>query len=121
MTPSSSDAHADGDGIPQISPEELKSWLERGTDIAIVDVREPHEWNIVNLGKLGSKLVPLNELPERTGEFDIAQNIVLHCRSGVRSAKALRILQDAGFKKIWNLDGGILAWVEKVDPTLPVY
>jgi len=121
VTPSSSDVHTDEDGIPQISPEELKNWLERGTDITIVDVREPHEWNIVNLGNLGSKLVPLDELLERSGELDSAQNIVLHCRSGVRSAKALRILQDSGFKKIWNLDGGILAWAERVDPSLPVY
>jgi sulfur-carrier protein adenylyltransferase/sulfurtransferase len=84
-----------------------------------VDVREPYEYEICNIP--GSKLIPLGELPARLSELDSADEIVLHCKSGSRSAKALRILQDAGFRKLSNLQGGILAWSERVDPSIPRY
>jgi molybdopterin/thiamine biosynthesis adenylyltransferase/rhodanese-related sulfurtransferase/molybdopterin converting factor small subunit len=114
-------AAAEREGIPQISATELKSRLDRGDDVTIIDVREPHEWDIANLEDQGARLIPLGQLAERMSELDSAREIVLHCRSGVRSAKALRQLRDAGFRKLRNLDGGILAWAETVDPSMPRY
>jgi adenylyltransferase/sulfurtransferase len=114
-------AAAERDGIPQISATELKQRLDRGEAITIVDVREPHEWDIANLSSYGARLLPLGQLAERMNELDSASDIVLHCRSGVRSAKALRQLREAGFRKLRNLDGGILAWAEEVEPEMPRY
>ena len=119
--PDDDDSSVDRAGVPQVSATELKGWLEAGDDIMLIDVREPHEWDIANLGELGARLIPLDELPRRLAELDSARRIVLHCRSGARSAQALRSLQAAGFRKLWNLDGGILAWAEEVDPSLPRY
>jgi len=104
--------------VPEISPEELKGRLDRGDDIFILDVREPHEYQICNLG---GRLIPLGDLPARMSELDSSREIVAHCRSGVRSAKAVTLLRQAGFGKVRNLAGGILAWAEKVDPTVPKY
>jgi rhodanese-related sulfurtransferase len=95
--------------------------LRRGERPVIVDVREPHEWDIANLGDRGAELIPLGSLPERMAELDTADEIVLHCRSGARSAQALEQLREAGFGKLWNLKGGILGWQEEVDPSLPRY
>lgn len=108
-------------GMPEITPTELKEWLDRGDPVTIIDVREPHEWEIVNLEPYGARLIPLNELPERMHELDSAEEIVLHCRSGARSAKALGQLRDAGFRRLRNLKGGVLAWAEEIDPSLPSY
>jgi adenylyltransferase/sulfurtransferase len=107
--------------VPQITPRELRARLDRGDRLAIVDVREPHEWEIGNLAPLGARLIPLGQLAERMSELDTAAEIVLHCRSGARSAKALHQLRQAGFRKLWNLQGGILAWSDEVDPSLPKY
>jgi len=104
--------------IPEITPRELKSRLDRGDDLYILDVREPHEYQICNLD---GHLIPLGELPRRVHELDSSREIVAHCRSGKRSADAVQFLQKAGFRKIWNLKGGILAWSEEVDPTVPKY
>ena len=117
--PDDDDSSVDRAGVPQVSATELKGWLEAGDDITLIDVREPHEWDIANLGELGARLIPLDELSRRLAELDSARRIVLHCRSGARSAQALRSLQAAGFRKLWNLDGGILAWAEEVDPSPP--
>jgi adenylyltransferase/sulfurtransferase len=114
-------AAAAGEAVPAITVEELKSRLDRGEAPIIIDVREPHEWDIVNLAEQGARLIPLGQIIERMSELDSADDIVLHCRSGVRSAKALRQLREAGFRKLRNLDGGILAWAERVDPSLPRY
>jgi rhodanese-related sulfurtransferase len=84
-------------------------------------VREPHEWEIVNLESHGARLIPLGQLPERMHELSSADEIVLHCRSGARSAKAYRQLYAAGFRRIWNLKQGILGWIDEVDPSLPRY
>jgi adenylyltransferase/sulfurtransferase len=107
--------------VPQITSRELRARLDRGERLAIVDVREPHEWEIGNLAPLGARLIPLGQLAERMSELDTAAEIVLHCRSGARSAKALHQLRQAGFRKLWNLQGGILAWSDEVDPSLPKY
>jgi rhodanese-related sulfurtransferase len=109
------------DGIPEISPEELQRRVGRGDPLVIIDVREPHEWDIANLEEYGARLIPLGQIAERMHELDSAQEIVLHCRSGARSAKALRQLRDAGFRKLWNLKGGILGWIDAVDPSLNRY
>ena len=105
--------------VPTITAPELKTKIDRKDNFVLVDVREPFEYDICNIS--GSKLIPLGELPARLSELDSADEIVLHCKVGGRSAKALRILQDAGFRKLSNLQGGILAWSEKVDPSIPRY
>ena len=105
-------------GIQEITPTELKTRLDRGDDLYILDVREPHEFQICNIG---GHLIPLGELPQRVSELDSSREIVAMCRSGKRSADAIRFLQQAGFRKILNLKGGILAWSDEVDPSMPKY
>jgi adenylyltransferase/sulfurtransferase len=104
--------------MSEMQVEELKARLERGDDLFILDVREPHEYDICNLG---GHLIPLGEIPSRVHELDTSREIVAHCRSGVRSAKAVNFLRQAGFKKVHNLAGGILAWADRVDPSMPKY
>jgi sulfur-carrier protein adenylyltransferase/sulfurtransferase len=104
--------------LPEITPRELKSRLDRGDDLFILDVREPHEYQICNLK---GHLIPLGDLSRRVSELDSSREIVAHCRSGKRSADAVEFLRKAGFRKIWNLKGGILAWSDEVDPTVPKY
>jgi len=105
-------------GIPEMQVEELKRRLDAGEDLFVLDVREPHEYQICNIG---GHLIPLGDLPKRVNELDSSREIVAHCRSGVRSAKAVGFLQQAGFKKVHNLAGGILAWADRVDPKMPKY
>ena len=105
-------------GIPEMSVEQLKSKLDAGDDLFILDVREPHEYQISNLG---GHLIPLNDLPKRVNELDSSREIVAHCKMGGRSAKAVAFLQQAGFKKIHNLTGGINAWAERIDLKMPKY
>ena len=104
--------------VPEIAPRELKSRLDRGDDLFILDVREPHEYQICNLG---GQLIPLGELSRRVNELDSSREIVAHCRSGKRSAEAVEFLRSAGFRKVLNLKGGILAWSDEVDPSVPKY
>jgi sulfur-carrier protein adenylyltransferase/sulfurtransferase len=104
--------------VPEITPRDLKSRLDRGDDIFILDVREPHEFQICNLG---GHLIPLGDLSRRVNELDSSREIVAHCRSGKRSADAVEFLRRAGFRKVLNLKGGILAWSDEVDPTVPKY
>jgi sulfur-carrier protein adenylyltransferase/sulfurtransferase len=104
--------------VPEITPRELKSRLDRGEALFILDVREPHEFQIANLK---GHLIPLGELPRRVHELDSSREIVAHCRSGKRSAEAVDFLRKAGFRKILNLKGGILAWSDEVDPSVPKY
>jgi adenylyltransferase/sulfurtransferase len=105
--------------VPTISPAELRAKFDRKEKFVLVDVREPFEYDICNIP--GSKLIPLAELPARLSELDSADDIVLHCKVGGRSAKALRVLQEAGFRKLSNLRGGIDAWADEVDPSVPRY
>jgi len=104
--------------VPEIAPRELKARLDRGDDLFILDVREPHEYQICNLG---GHLIPLGDLSRRVNELDSSQEIVAHCRSGKRSAEAVEFLRKAGFRKVLNLKGGILAWSDEVDPSVPKY
>jgi sulfur-carrier protein adenylyltransferase/sulfurtransferase len=104
--------------VPEIQPEELDRRLLAGENIFVLDVREPHEYQICNLN---GYLIPLGDLPKRVHELDSSREIVAHCRSGVRSGKAVDFLRQAGFKKVKNLAGGILAWSDKVDPRMPKY
>src|ERR1700692_2307772 len=106
------------DGMPEIRARDLKARQDRGDDPFILDVREPHEYQICNLN---GKLIPLGELPRRVSELDSSVEMVVHCRSGKRSADAIHFLQTAGFKKLWNLKGGVLAWADEVDPQMPKY
>ena len=104
--------------VPEITPRELKARLDRGDDLYILDVREPHEYQICNLG---GHLIPLGDLSKRASELDSSREIVAHCRSGKRSAEAVEFLQRAGFRKVLNLKGGILAWSDEVDSSVPKY
>jgi adenylyltransferase/sulfurtransferase len=108
------------DGIPQISVEALKRKLDAKEDVFVLDVREPHEYQIVNLG---APLIPVGELPNRVGELAAQKDreIVVHCKTGGRSQKAALALRQAGFTNVSNLTGGITAWAEKIDPSLPKY
>jgi len=112
------EAPAMTDGIPEISATDLKARLDKGDKLFILDVREPHEYQICNLN---GKLIPLGELTRRVNELDSSVEMVVHCRSGKRSADAIHFLQTAGFKKLWNLKGGVLAWADEVDPRMPKY
>jgi adenylyltransferase/sulfurtransferase len=101
-----------------ITVEELKRRKDAGEDLFVLDVREPHEYQICNIN---GYLIPLGDLPKRVNELDPNREIVAHCRSGARSAKAADFLRKAGFKNVHNLTGGILAWADKIDPTMPKY
>jgi adenylyltransferase/sulfurtransferase len=105
-------------GIAQMEPVELKRRLDAGEDIYVLDVREPHEFAIA---QIGGHLIPLNDLPQRVGELDPNREIVVHCKMGGRSQKASEFLAQAGFKNLHNLAGGIQAWSETVDPKVPKY
>ncbi len=104
--------------VPEIGAKELKRRLDAGDDVFVLDVREPHEYQICNIGGV---LIPLGELPARVHELDSERDIVVHCRTGIRSAQAVEFLQDAGFERVWNLEGGIYAWSDEVDPSVPKY
>jgi sulfur-carrier protein adenylyltransferase/sulfurtransferase len=105
--------------LEEITPGELQSLLETKTPPRILDVRNPEEIAICRIA--GSTVIPLPELPARLDELDSSTSIVVHCKSGVRSAKAIALLQAAGFTRLRNLKGGILAWIKEVDPSLPSY
>jgi molybdopterin/thiamine biosynthesis adenylyltransferase/rhodanese-related sulfurtransferase len=116
--------HQEGPAEPvaatgDIQPAEVKAKLDRGDKFTLLDVREPHEFQICRIP--GSTLIPLGELPKRTHELDKDAEIVAHCKSGMRSAKAVDFLKQAGFKNARNMAGGILAWSDKVDPSVPKY
>ena len=106
-------------GIPEITPVELKKKMDAHQPFVLIDVREPHEYQICRIP--GSKLIPLGEVPKRMNELDSADEIVVHCKSGMRSARAVELLMKSGFGKIHNLKGGILAWSDQVDPSVPKY
>src|SRR5438552_3167461 len=103
----------------EIEVTEVKARLDRGDNFVLLDVREPHEYQIASIP--GAKLVPLGEVSRRLGEFDKNADIVIHCKSGMRSAKACGILKQAGFEHVRNMKGGITAWSDRVDPSVPKY
>ena len=105
--------------VPSVTVQELKAKQDRGDKFVLLDVREPFEYDICRIP--GSKLIPLGNLPSRMSELDSADEILLQCKSGARSARALRLLQEAGFSKLANVEGGIAAWAEQIDPSVPKY
>jgi adenylyltransferase/sulfurtransferase len=107
------------DAVQDISARELADRLARHDDVLVVDVREPAEYAIARIP--GAVLVPLQSLPARMAELDSSREIVLHCHHGVRSLQALRLLEQSGYRKLLNLQGGIDAWSRDVDPTVPRY
>ena len=106
--------------VDEITVEELNKRLKNGENLFILDVREPHEFELVNLK---GTLIPLGQLPDRLDEIELVKNqeVIVHCRSGVRSADACKIMMAAGFKNPRNLAGGIIRWAKEIDPTMPVY
>lgn len=113
------EAKVDGAGVPEISVLDLKKLMDDGKAPVVIDVREPEEWEIARMP--GTKLIPLGTLPERVNELDSADDIVVHCHTGMRSARAVQFLQQMGFTKVKNLAGGIDSWSDAVDPDCPKY
>jgi adenylyltransferase/sulfurtransferase len=105
--------------VPAITVAELHARRARGEDIDLVDVREPHEWAIARIE--GARLAPLSSFAGAVGSFDGSRDVVVYCRSGGRSAKAVQLLQQSGLTRVWNLEGGILRWSEQIDPSVPRY
>jgi adenylyltransferase/sulfurtransferase len=105
-------------GIPQLSVKDLKKRIDAGEDLYILDVREPYEYQIA---QIGGKLIPQNEVPQRLAEIDRDREVIVHCRSGVRSQRIAEFLVQAGYPRVVNLAGGILAWSDEVDPSVQKY
>jgi adenylyltransferase/sulfurtransferase len=105
--------------VPEITATELEKMVEQRKPFVLLDVREPDEYQICRIP--GSKLMPLGDMLKRMHELDPADEIVVHCRSGVRSARAVEWLMKAGFRRVRNLKGGVLAWADQVDSRLAKY
>ncbi|HEU6453126.1 MAG TPA: molybdopterin-synthase adenylyltransferase MoeB [Gemmatimonadaceae bacterium] len=112
-------AEARANAVPEITPSDLAARIARGHDIDLIDVREPHEWEIARIP--GARLIPLGTLSEALPTLDRSREIVVHCKGGSRSAKAVRQLLDAGFQNVTNLAGGITRWSDDVDPGVAKY
>ena len=111
-------AQATADEVPEITVQELKKRLDNGENLSVLDVREPHEYEVANIG---ARLIPLNELPVRLAELDRDVPLAVHCKTGGRSARAVKLLQETGFQNAFNVEGGITAWSEEIDPSVPKY
>ncbi len=111
-------AQAAADRVPEITVQELKERLDDDLGVSVLDVREPHEYEVANIG---ARLIPLGELPERLIELDRDETFAIHCKTGGRSARAVKLLQEAGFENVYNVKGGITAWSEEIDPSVPKY
>jgi sulfur-carrier protein adenylyltransferase/sulfurtransferase len=105
----------------EIGVAELKERLDTGEAVDLVDVREPFEWRIANLGDYGARMIPMREVASRLGEMDPDREVIVYCRSGARSGDVVRYLRDQGFARARNLRGGVLAWREEIDPSFPRY
>ena len=103
----------------EVSVQTLNQLINQKKEVVVLDVREPFEYEICHIE--GARMIPLGQLPERANELDTAEQIIVHCHTGVRSAQAVRFLQGLGFKKVKNLKGGIKAWAEEIDPTMQTY
>jgi sulfur-carrier protein adenylyltransferase/sulfurtransferase len=104
--------------VPEITVSELKEKMDTDEGISVLDVREPHEYEVANIGV---RLIPLGELPERLAELDRDGSYAIHCKTGSRSARAVELMRDAGFEDVYNVKGGITAWSEEIDPSVPKY
>jgi sulfur-carrier protein adenylyltransferase/sulfurtransferase len=118
IAPETPQSAAVKNGVPQLSVKELKRRLDAGEDVFILDVREPYEYQIANIG---GRLIPQNDVPQRLKEIDRDREIVVQCRSGGRSQKIAEYLKQSGYPKVVNLAGGILAWSDEIDPTVKKY
>lgn len=107
------------EAIPAITVQELKTMRDRGDDFVLVDVREPHEFAISAFSE--SVKIPLGTLPQNLNKLSTADEIVVHCKMGGRSARAVQFLREAGFKKVRNLVGGIDRWAQEIEPGMPRY
>ena len=111
------------DGVPEITVQELRERIQQGlenTNTLVLDVREPNEWDIVHLD--AARLIPKGDVPQHISEFAPYDEILVHCRSGARSADIVKFLRDdIGMKNVKNVKGGILAWAREIDPSLPQY
>ena len=105
--------------IPSVTVEELQQKLQGVTQPLLIDVREPFEYQMCHIP--GAQLIPLGTLPAHFNAWDKETEIFLQCRSGGRSAEAVKLLQQAGFTKVFNVEGGILAWADRIDPTVQKY
>jgi len=110
---------SDEAAIPEMSPHELKRRMDAGEPFELIDVREPFEYEIARID--GATLIPLGEITDRLDELSDEQPIVVHCHTGKRSAQAVGLLQQHGFTKVYNLEGGIDAWSDQIDPNVPKY
>jgi adenylyltransferase/sulfurtransferase len=118
IEPASERQSAVKNGIPQVSPKDLKKRIDAGENLFILDVREPFEYQIANIGGV---LIPQNDVAQRIGEIDRNREIVVHCKAGGRSQRIAEYLKQSGFPRVENLAGGILAWSDEVDPKVPKY
>lgn len=118
VRPETKEETAVTNGIPQMTVQELKRRLDAGEDVQLIDVREPYEHQIA---QIGGKLIPMNEVPKRLGEIDREREVVVHCKMGGRSQQVAEFLQRAGYAKVANLTGGIQAWSEQIDQNVPKY
>lgn len=107
------------DHAAEVAPRDLRAEIDKGATPFLLDVREPHEWDIAHLD--GAHRVPLDELVARVAEVPLDQDVVAYCHSGARSARAVRLLREIGHRRVRNLAGGIRAWADDVDPTMPRY
>lgn len=105
--------------VPEVTIEQYKSWLDSGEEVQLIDVREPYE---VEIAEMGGELIPLDTVLDNADKISRDKKVVVHCRSGKRSAKAIKQLQkEHNFDNLYNLKGGILAWSEKIDESIPQY
>jgi sulfur-carrier protein adenylyltransferase/sulfurtransferase len=109
----------DHESVPGMSVQELKGKMDARDAFELIDVREPFEFEIARID--GAKLIPLGDILGRADELDREQTLIVHCHSGRRSAQAVRLLKQRGFANVYNLEGGIDAWSEFIDPTVPKY
>jgi len=112
-------AEPEGEAVAELAPRELAARRQRGDALDLIDVREPHEWEIGHIS--GARLVPLATLPAALHTIDSSRDVVVYCKGGTRSARAARQLREAGFRRVWNLTGGITRWSDDVDPDVPKY
>jgi len=118
IAPKTAEEKKEMNGIPQISVRELKQRMEAGEELQLIDVREPYEYQIA---QMGGKLIPMNEVPQRLHEIDRHREVVVHCKAGGRSQKVAEFLRQNGYEKVANVAGGITAWSSEIDPSVPKY
>lgn len=118
IAPKTAEETKEMNGIPQMSVRELKQRIDAGEDVQLIDVREPFE---AQIAQIGGKLIPMNDVPQRMHEIDPSREVVVHCKGGGRSQKVAEFLRQNGYEKVANVAGGIMAWSNEIDPSVPKY